>query len=342
MRIGPAVSMPNWAPFTHRDQGRFAILPTPGRVRIPLPQGFCGDGPVGDGARVSKFRLSASLRPERRGRAERRRRTAETGWSRAYSANIARMKDPGDAVPHSPDFNRERLVWIREVERTHFWHAPRQQLFLDVIQRVLPAGARVLDAGCGTGALCEALSRRGYDVRGVDPHASAMDLDPERFCEATTDSLPEPEYYFDLVCCLDVLEHVDDSAALAEVYRVLKPGGVLLASVPAYQWLWSERDKVAGHLRRYTRAGIRALLEDSGFSVELMFGYQFFLLPALVASRLWQWLRPATVQVAREDRPARLVNAILRVINSAEVRLGSVVRPPVGSSLVMLARKPGR
>lgn len=250
------------------------------------------------------------------------------------------MTYPGDAIPDSRACNRERLDWIREVERTHFWHAPRRRLFLDVIQRIVPAGARVLDVGCGTGALSEALSSRGYDVHGVDPHASAMDLDAARFCEGRVDSLPLLDEHFDLVCALDVLEHVDDGVAVRELKRVLRPGGWLLVSVPGYQWLWSERDVVAGHLRRYTLSGLRRLLVDEGFNVERRFGYQFLLLPALVASRWWQRLRPATVQVAREDRPGRFVNAILCAINLAEVRLGRVLRPPIGSSIVMLARKP--
>lgn len=258
------------------------------------------------------------------------------------AVNIQGMVDIKYSDTVASRFNRERLSWIREVERGHFWHAPRRRLFLDVIQRIVPAGARLLDVGCGTGALCAALSKRGFDAYGVDPHALAMGLDPERFSVGGADSLPWPEESFDMVCALDVLEHVDDRAAASDLWRVLKPGGLLLVSVPGYRWLWSERDVVAGHLRRYTRAELNAVLKDVGFQVERRFGYQFVLLPILAASRWWQRIRPAAVQVNREDRPGRLANAILRAVNDLEVVLGRVVRPPIGSSLVMIARKAGR
>ena len=88
------------------------------------------------------------------------------------------------------------------------------------------------------------------------------------------------------VLARDVLEHVDDDAALGECPRALRPGGLLVVLVPAWPALWSDRDVRAGHLRRYRRRGLRKLVESAGFTVAELRGYQFVLLPA-IASPAW-------------------------------------------------------
>jgi hypothetical protein len=127
---------------------------------------------------------------------------------------------------------------------------------------------------------------------------------------------------------------VDDSRLVAELGRVLGPGCWLLVTVPALPVLWSRRDVLAGHRRRYTRRTLTATLEGAGFRVERLLAYQFTLLPVVALSRLVGrfTLRSRSV----EDRPPRLVNRALRLLNVAEARLG--VDFKVGSSLAALAR----
>jgi Methylase involved in ubiquinone/menaquinone biosynthesis len=236
-------------------------------------------------------------------------------------------------------FPRGRLELIRSVERGHFWHEPRRLLLLETVRSLVSPGARILDVGCGTGRFCEALHEAGYASAGADPWIQDLALDEARFRAATAEALPWADGEFDMVCALDVLEHVDDRQALAEMYRVLRPSGVLLVCVPACQWLWSGRDIVAGHRRRYRRRVLRDTLSQAGFSVERLFGYQFILLPLLVLSRMSQLWRTEASQVEHEDRPWPMVNAVLRAINRAEVRFGRLLRPRFGSSLIAVARR---
>lgn len=240
----------------------------------------------------------------------------------------------------SKGFLAQRLELIREVERGHFWHEPRRRLLLELVRDRVRPGASVLDVGCGTGTFCEALQEAGYSAFGVDPWAARMGLGTVRFRTATAELLPWAAAEFDMVCALDVLEHVDDRQALSETFRVLRPAGVLLASVPAYPWLWSERDVVARHRRRYRSRALRTLLSDAGFITEHIFGFQFLLFPLVALSRIGQRRRGGRGLLDKEDRPGSATNAILRAVNRAEVRWGGWMRPPFGSSLIAIARKP--
>jgi SAM-dependent methyltransferase len=237
-------------------------------------------------------------------------------------------------------FAYDRLQMIAERERLHFWHAPRRRLLLDTIAgSELPPGARLLDVGCGSGALVEALARQGISAFGLDPWASESRLDADKFKVGQIESIPWPDRSFSMVCAFDVLEHADDHQALHELYRVLAPGGLLFVSLPAYDWLWSTRDELAGHRRRYSRALLRERVGHAGFSVDCIFGYQFFLLPMLAVSRFWSRVR-GRPDTSSEDQPGTALNFILRAVNGLEVAAGRWLRPPTGSSLLLLARKP--
>ena len=238
-------------------------------------------------------------------------------------------------------FPRERLGPIAVAEDAHFWHAPRRTLLLDTIfASALPRGSRVLDIGCGTGRMVRELQARGMEAHGIDPWARESGLEAPRFAAGQAEAIPVADASFDAACAFDVLEHVDDARALAEIHRILAPGGWLFASVPAHAWLWSVRDELAGHRRRYTRRMLRERLLAAGFQVRRLFGYQAALLPMLAAARAWSRLRGHRDTTAEDDPNAR-GNALLRAINRGEVALGRIARPPSGSSLVAVARKPG-
>lgn len=239
-------------------------------------------------------------------------------------------------------FAPERLDWIAQVERGHFWHAPRRRLLMRLVERHLSSidgDASVLDVGCGSGRFVHALRDRGHRAYGTDPHAVAATANRGWFAVGLAETLPFASDRFAMVTALDSLEHVDDVAALGEIARVLRGGGWLVASVPAHAWLWSERDERAGHLRRYDRAGLQSRLRDAGFEVTHVTGYQFLLLPLLAMSRALQRGRHGRSALAEEDRPSPPLNAVLRLINDCEVSMGRWLPMPTGSSLIVVARK---
>ncbi len=227
---------------------------------------------------------------------------------------------------------------IYSVERGHFWFEPRQVLLEHVLISARSAPARVLDVGCGSGSWMRRVASHGYRVIGTDIWPKGpVGLAPRSYATGTAEALPWPDASCDVVTLLDTLEHVDALAALREAHRVLTPGGILLVSVPAFPALWSPRDVGAGHLRRYTKPSLASELRETGFSLKMLFGYQFFLLPLVWFSRRLARWRPG--QLAAEEVPACWLNSLLRTVNEFEVWAGRLVRPPFGSSLVAVGVK---
>jgi SAM-dependent methyltransferase len=241
--------------------------------------------------------------------------------------------------PAAVTFPAHRLAQIAEREQAHFWHAPRSQLLMRTIAEAkLAPGTIILDVGCGTGALVRRLREAGLDARGLDPWATNHSSEHVRLGQA--EALPYADASLSALCAFDVIEHADDDAALAEMWRVLQPGAHLFLSVPAHPWLWSKRDELARHRRRYTRRSLARCVAGAGFRVERIWGYQFLLLPAFALARLVSRDREGRA-LATEDQPSALLNRLLLAINGFEVSVGRFLPPPTGSSLLLVARKPG-
>ena len=225
------------------------------------------------------------------------------------------------------------------LERTHFWFPGRDDLVRNLLDR-FAAGGPVLDLGCGSGLFASQLGHAGTPAIGLDRvlHRHPALVAPGVRGDALR--LPFRDGSAAVALLRDVLEHVDEAAALAECRRVLRPGGVLVTLVPAWPSLWSCRDEVAGHRRRYTRASLRIALQGGGFDVLELRGYQFVLLPLVVASRLVAQRRGAS-QLAREERPPAALSAVLTRINRAEASLARYrwLRPPTGSTIAAVARR---
>ena len=244
--------------------------------------------------------------------------------------------DLASASAHAAcSFGPDRLNRIAELERAHFWFAGRRALVERLLDRHLTGRvASAVDVGCGTGSFLDVLDRYADDVVGIDPLAGASD---DRIRAGEAERLPLETASADLASALDVLEHVDDTAALAELRRVLRPGGVVVATVPAFRFLWSERDELAAHRRRYRRAALVHLFESEGFAIAETAYYQFALFPVLVATRIAARRRPGTTEL--EERLTPGLNRALRRLNELEVRLGNRIPWPWGSTLAVAARK---
>jgi len=237
------------------------------------------------------------------------------------------------------------------MEQDHFWFVARRRVIADAMARLpLPPGARVLDAGCGTGANIASLRPEPLAL-GVDPvnrHLSrALTPDGPRFVRGDITSLALRRDSIDLAMALDVLEHVDDLAALTELRRVVKGGGRVIITVPAMPSLWRQRDNEAGHLRRYTRRSLIDVATRTGLRIDRCVPFNSLLVPLVAASRLAETRpgdrRPNRSNVNRENNPSGLVNKALTAVSLTEARLiGKGLRPPIGTSLLAVLHNPGR
>jgi SAM-dependent methyltransferase len=231
-----------------------------------------------------------------------------------------------------------------ELEERHWWFVARRRILLSVLERNLPekTDLDVLDAGCGGGATMKSLGRFGR-VRGMEFAPEAVEYNRERgrdVVEGSIEEMPFDDASLDLTLALDVIEHVpNDTQALAELYRVLRPGGSLLVTVPALELLWSAHDEANGHYRRYTTGGLRDQIESAGFEVVRLSYFNTLLFPAILAARLLGRLRNKDTGSDVKEVPEGL-NSSLAGIFSTEARLLARRSLPVGVSALCFARKP--
>ncbi len=231
------------------------------------------------------------------------------------------------------------------MEHDHFWFVARRRVITDAMARLpLTRGSRVLDAGCGTGANIAGL-RPNPMALGIDPvnlHMSrSLTPDGPRFMRGDITALPLCSGSVDLAMALDVLEHVDDLAALAELRRVVTADGHIIVTVPAMPSLWRQRDIEAGHLRRYTRRSLVAVATRAGFDILRCVPFNSVLMPLVAASRLVE--TGSRSNVSRENKPSKLVNKALTAVSMTEAKLiGKGMRPPIGTSLLAVLANPGR
>ena len=234
----------------------------------------------------------------------------------------------------------ERAVFDRmaEQDEVHWWYVARRRILADLIAREirLPDDARLLEIGCGTGHNLDMLRKFGR-LDAIELDDSARALASRRLGHAVADAaLPDlpgvPDRTYHLIALLDVLEHVDgDEAALRSIAGKLAPGGAILVTVPAYQWMWSAHDEAHHHKRRYSRRGLRSVAEAAGLKVDKIGYFNSLLFPVAAAARI---IGKAMGKTDSDDKlPPAPLNRVLKAVFGLERHLVGRVPLPVGVSL---------
>ncbi len=245
---------------------------------------------------------------------------------------------------------------FRDLEDRHWWFIGRKNIFRELILRLAresgPGTWRSLDLGCGMGGMLAELAAHG-EVYGTDFSGEALKhchgRGYTRVFKATGAHLPLPDASLDLVGAFDTLEHIpEEQETIAECFRILKPGGHLFISVPAYQMLFTHQDRVVHHQRRYTAGGLARKLQAGGFRVRKASYINFLLFPAILPIvllvKLAEAIRPPSGRYrSNVGIPVRpWLNRVLAAIFSFERHLLRGCSAPAGHSLVAIARKPLR
>jgi ubiquinone/menaquinone biosynthesis C-methylase UbiE len=230
-----------------------------------------------------------------------------------------------------------------EVEKEHWWYRVRRKMVLDIFGRhVQGKKIKILDVGCGTGALMKELRPFG-NVYGLDFSEEAIHFCKQRgeknlFLGSIT-KIPFPDNYFDAVVALDVLEHVeDDTKALSEIRRVLKNGGTAVIFVPAFKFLWGKADELGCHFRRYTRRDLKKKVEKGNFTIIRSSYFNTFLFPLITGVRLLVRLLHIPIQ-SENTLGGSFSNGLFYVIFYLESLLLPYISFPFGVSVMIVAEK---
>ena len=238
--------------------------------------------------------------------------------------------------------DRDYELQTHRAEDRHWWYRGRRT----VLERVIagldlpPRPLRILDAGCGSGRNMIELARYGT-VTGVELSQTSVELARARnsgeVIAGSVLDMPFADDSFDLAVSLDVIEHLDDDlAALREIRRTVAPGGVLLVTVPAYQWLWSGHDEINHHFRRYTRTSLREVARHAGWTERRTTYFNSLLLPVAILLRVLERVSTKTTESSLDLWvPPEPVNRVLELPLTLEAGLiARGGRIPAGLSLL--------
>jgi SAM-dependent methyltransferase len=232
------------------------------------------------------------------------------------------------------------------LEQTHWWFVARRKLLGSLLKRssLDPAKHRVLDVGTGTGGNMRMLREIGFeDAIGVDLSVNALRFNRQKGLRHPVCSdilmLPFAESTFDVVLTTDILEHIEDDAqAINSITRVLKPGGIVIATVPAFSFLWGSQDNISHHVRRYSRNEFLALTNTPTLRRETFFFFNFILFFPILFLRLVikglgkDQLRENTINTG-------ILNALLTKLFELDIAIAQRVPIPFGVSMLTVLRK---
>lgn len=237
---------------------------------------------------------------------------------------------------------------LARLEAGHFWFRARNRLIIWALGQYCPEFRSFLEIGCGTGYVLSGIANAypGIQLHGSEIFTAGLAFAAARqptidFMQMDGRAIPFVEE-FDSIGAFDVLEHIEeDEQVLGQIHGALKPGGVILLTVPQHAWLWSPVDDYACHIRRYSAKDIHVKVEGAGFEILRSTSFVSSLLPAMFASRLVQKL--ATKKNADPTAELRIspwLNGLFEKMLDAELALiRNDINLPAGGSRFIVARK---
>lgn len=232
------------------------------------------------------------------------------------------------------------------IEKEHWWHRGRHAIIKKIMEGYLPTGTkpRILEVGCGTGVNYELLSQFG-NVTGVEVSKEAIRLCRERgFLDVVEGDIAQCpptllQHRYDHAVMLDVLEHIeDDDAVLQNLGSVIKPGGYLFISVPAFEWLWSPFDEFSHHWRRYSAQRLREKLEKHNFEIKTLTYFNTFLFPLIFLMRKIESVFHIYSSEKNLLLPPKALNFVLYTIFRSEKYFFPRFRFPFGVSIFFVVK----
>lgn len=237
---------------------------------------------------------------------------------------------------------------IEAIEDSHWWYVARRKIIFDSVFNILDSYVTpsILDLGCGTGYNIDYMKQAGYtNCLGLDFTFDALKYCKNRDIDdvvcADTIQIPFADNSFDVITSLDMIEHIeDDSSAIREMHRVLKPGGQLIIFTPAYQFLWGLQDEISHHYRRYTAHELKKKTENQGFIIDRITYTNTLLFPVVFLGRMMMRLqKTGDDTISENDLHPSWSNDILQNIFASEQYLLRYIDLPFGVSILMNARK---
>lgn len=233
-----------------------------------------------------------------------------------------------------------------ELENTYWWFLARNEIVLNAIRNIakINNGEQILDIGCGTGGFAEFLSNENQ-VICLDTSELAIEYCQKRGLKnlylCYLNEFPKQDWNIKSAVMLDVIEHIeDDSGVVKQVFDLLPKGGSLVATVPAYQALWSHHDVVHKHFRRYNKKQIKSLFEKTGFEVVYVSYSNFFLFPLAYLKRIYDKLfHKVDNEYIPVERVSKLTNSIFKWIFKSEKNFQPAISFPYGLSVLIVGRK---
>ncbi len=237
-------------------------------------------------------------------------------------------------------------VQMAETEARHWWFVARRKILASQIDSLgLRREPRILEVGCGTGGNLQMLATFGS--------VSAMEMNPDAITIARSkigtradirqgycpEQIPFRGEQFDLICMFDVLEHIEqDEETLRALAEYLAPGGRLLLTVPAYEWMWGAHDEFLHHKRRYSGDELKSKVRQAGFKLERISFFNTLLFPLAALVRIKERLSRSS-SASGKAIPSPVVNSLLNRVFSLESALLRKVNLPFGVSLLAVARR---